>query len=196
MYKNWMIYFQLVVVILGTLLLPTPLLADGFSKFTSSNFGFTFEYPSSWEIRPPVFPNARAVVGPKNGEVAECAIFIKLVPDTKSMSQKDIDNYFSQKTILSEAEESYKLQYNDVQVIAIGNSMLDNRPARVERVRLSAGSQEGKGFVYSLSMSAGAPGQIWTVGCSGLGRSSREAEKNFNKHQMDINRLISTFRFK
>jgi hypothetical protein len=195
MNKNWINCFQLVVVILATLLLPPPLLADEFNKFTSSNFGFTFEYPSSWEIRPAVFPNARAVVGPKSGNVAECAIFIKLVPDTKSMSQQNIDSYFSQKSIPSETEESFKLQYNDVQVIATGNSMLDNRPARVERVRYSAGSQQGKGFVYSLSMSTGTPGQIWTVGCSGLGRSSREAEKNYNKHQMEINRLISTFRF-
>ena len=195
MYKNWLICFQLAVVILGTLLLPAPLLADEYAKFTSSNFGFSFEYPSSWEFRPHVFPNVQAAVGPKNGGMAECAISIKLLPETKSMRQKDLDNYSSQKSTPSEIEESLKLQYNDVQVIATGNTMLDDRPARVERVRYSAASQKGKIFVYSLSITTAKPGRIWTLGCSGTGWSSHEAEKNFGQRQMDINRLISTFRF-
>lgn len=195
MRKNLMFCFQLGVLILESLLLPKSLLADEFSKFTSNNFGFTFEYPSSWEIRRHIFPNVQAAVGPKNGGMAECDISIKLLPDTKSMSQKDLDNYSSQKSMPSEIEESLKFQYNDVQVMATGNTMLDDRPARVERVGYSSTSQKGKIFVYSLSITTAKPGRIWTLGCSGTGRSSREAKNNFDQRQMDFNRLISTFRF-
>ena len=67
----------------------------------------------------------------------------------------------SEKPIAAEFEESLKLQYNEVHVVEVGNSLLGNLPAHVFRVRYSSGTPSGEVFSYAL-MGSATRGQFLT----------------------------------
>lgn len=171
--------------------------AEELRIYSNQEFGFGFQYPASWSVSPPLTSNSRAkVVSPTNTPHAECAVIVQRYPQASSVSQSDIDQLFAEPPSSSELRSALSQGFNDVEILAVSVGALHSHPAQLARVRYSAGTPSGQAFVSGRMAMTATPGLTWTLSCGGQGNTPADAEKNFQFWQLEINRIVSSFRFK
>jgi len=172
-------------------------LAEDLRTFANSECQFSFQYPASWQVRPPGSPNSRGkVVSPNGSPSAECAVIVKRFPQLSSLSQMEIDQVFARQPTPSEFREGLRPTLNDVTVMTVSVGALQSRPAQLARVQYSVGTEFGKVYVSGRTVTTATPGLSWTITCGGLGGTFEEAARNYLHWQTAINRLVFSFQFR
>jgi hypothetical protein len=172
-------------------------LAEDLRTFTNSEFQFSFQYPPSWQVRPPGSPHSRGkVVSPNGSPSAECAVIVKRFPQLSSLSQMEIDQVFAQQPTPSEFREALSQGFNDVTVMTVSIGALHTRPAQLARVQYSVGTEFGKVYVSGRMVMTATPGLSWAVTCGGQGRTFEEAARNYLHWQAAINSIVFSFQFR
>lgn len=186
----------LVVMILSIVVALPAVAAEKQRTFFNKEFGFKFQYPASWEVSPTLTSNSRAkVVSPASTPHAECAVIVQRYPQLSSLSQIEIDRLFTEPQPPSELKSALSQGGNNVEIVAVSVGALHSRPAQLARVRYSTGTSSGQAFISGRIVSTATPGLTWTLTCGGQGSSQADAEKNYQSWQLEINRIISSFRF-
>lgn len=171
--------------------------AENLPTYANQEFGFSFQYPAQWVVSPPCTPNSRAkVVSPVNTPHAECAVIVQRYPQATDVSQRNIDQLFSEAPSSSEFRSALSQSHNDVEIVAVSIGTLHSRPAHLARVRYSVGTRSASAFVSGRMVMTATPGLTWTLSCGGQGNTLADAERSFQYWQLEINRIVSSFRFR
>lgn len=187
-------YFAIVIFFLAA---SSAISAESQRNYTNHEFGFSFQYPASWTVTPTSTANSRAkVASPTNAPHAECAVIVQCYPQAASVSQVDIDQIFTGAPSPAELKSALSQGANDVEILAVSTGALHSRPAHLARTRYNIGIPAGRAFVSGRIAMTATPGLTWTLSCGGQGNTAVEAERSYQFWQLEINKLISSFRFK
>jgi len=187
---------KIVFVLCAAIAVSSVGMTEDLRTYTNQEFGFSFEYPASWVISIPATPNSRAkVVAPVSPHYAECAVIVQRYPQLASVSQQEIDKVFSVPPDPADIASSLSQGFNDVEIVAVSNSALGVRPAQSSRVRYNVGMGAGRNYISGHILSTATPGLTWTLTCGGQAHTREDAEESYRFWQMEINRLIFSFKF-
>ncbi len=164
------------------------------SRYSNSQFNFSFQYPASWYFAHAAVRDMRVkIVAPEKGPAGECVVTVKEYPKAAKANQSEIDEIFLSPPTVPELQELLGQEGEQLRVTAALTGKLDQRPAHVARYQMQLDFDE---YLSGKVVMTATPGLTWSVSCSGRGETQAQAEKNYQSWQPAIESLLSSFKFK
>ena len=186
---------QRLVCSLVVLLLLAPMAhaAEKAARYSNEQFGFSFQYPTSWKFAHTDVRNMRVkIAAPEFGPAAECSVIVKQYPNAIKAKQGEIDAIFQEMPTKAELQEVLSQGGDKVTVTKASTGKLDTRPTHVARYHLPLGFDQALSGQVAITAT---PGLTWSVSCSGRGENVEAAEKNYQHWQKSIEAVMASFRF-
>jgi hypothetical protein len=170
--------------------------AAALKDYANHEFAFAFRYPASWIPAALQTPDSRVRFRSQSGmAAAECAVIVIRRPDIDNADQSSINAVFSELPSAAELKGALSQTFQAPEVIDAKVGVLGALPAHDVRVTYSGRSGTSTVFVSGRLVTTATPGHIWTLSCGGVGLTPAVAEQAYEFWEVEIERLITSFRF-
>ena len=171
---------------------------NDWGTFRNATPKFRFLYPHDWIRAKPRGANVKAsFFAPKGSPRANCNIVVRSVPETKGMSQKQLNGEISRGGAISPDywKKEFGHKWPDVKVVNSRIVKVDNQPAYLGIVELSHETLDRRTFVKNMSLMAFTPGYGFMFTCVAKGATIEEARKGFKYWQSTFQRIMGSLVF-
>lgn len=171
---------------------------NDWKTFRNSSLRFRFLYPPDWIRGKPRGANVKAsFFAPKGSPRANCNIVVRPVPETKSMTQEELNKLIMENASPSKAywKKIYGHKWSDVRVFDSRKIKVDNQPAYLGLCEFSHTTLDRKTFTRNYALMAFTPGYVWVFTCMGKGNTIKEARISFKYWKSTFQRILGSLVF-
>lgn len=163
-------------------------------RITHSPRPFFISPPPHWVAIQPTRPNTRVRYATQLGvPLAECMVTVKEYPGLAPLTQNQLDELILEKPSMEDLKGQYSAEYNNVEVLGVGNKWISGYAGQIINLRYSVGTQSGELWSRGIFVTfATTPGIIWVIGCGGMAFNPVEAQRNYSYWQSEILKFVST----
>ena len=149
---------------------------------------FSAKTPAKWVLQPLKSGNVKLdFQSPRGTPQAGCTVVVQTLTGLRGHSQDEFNAEMTKPLDIKGFASSLSVTLSNVRVISAGYGALSRLPTQIYKVQYSTGTPSGK--IWSLgviSTTISVPDIIWTVGCTGQGRTTAEAQKAFDYWQLEL----------
>jgi hypothetical protein len=173
----------------------TPLhAADGTQMYRDREYGFSFEYPSTWSAQPGIGKNTRVVLtAPSTLPEANCNVVVRHVPSIANKTQIELNRGLDGK----EFERDYWLRDmpKNTRVFDSKKHSLGKQVARSAVLHMSVSVQGITQYGTQLHLITLRPGLFFGFTCGAGGDTAAEATAGFTYWKTTFSTIVFSLRF-